>query len=70
MLYPEASSAPSGVITAPSGPVSDYLWPILAPDGPLLDIGWCSTGFRMVKYWPLNRSVLSRKWCRKSCEQF
>ena len=39
---------------------------ILALDGAVLDSGWCSTGFRMVKYWPPDGSIP----VRKSWEQF
>ena len=37
-------------ILAPDGEV-------LAPDGAVLAIGWCSTGFWMVKYWLPDGSI-------------
>ena len=55
---------------APDGEVLAMDGEVLAPDGEVLDIGWCSTGSRMVKYWPPDGSILVRKCCRKSWEQF
>ena len=62
--------APDGVVLAMDGVVLAMDGEVLAPDGELLDIGWCSTGSRMVKYWPLDGSILVRKYCRKSWEHF
>jgi hypothetical protein len=52
-----------GVVLAMDGEV-------LAPDGEVLDTGWCSTGSRMVEYWPPDGSIPVRKCCRKSWELF
>ena len=40
--------APDGVVLAMDGVVLAMDGEVLAPDGVVLDIGWCSTGFRMV----------------------
>jgi hypothetical protein len=62
--------ATDGVVLAMDGVVLAMDGEVLAPDGEVLDIGWCSTGSRMVKYWPTDGSILVRKCCRKSWEQF
>ena len=60
VLYPEASSAPSGVITDPSRPVLDYLWPrhwmvqYWTSDGAVLTFGWWSTGLWIGQFCPGN----------------
>ena len=78
LTHPEASTSPSEsqycTIRCPvlhhPVPVLHFPEPILAPDGAVLDIGWSSTGFWMVKYWPPDGSILGRKCCRKSWEEF
>ena len=34
---------------------------VLGTEGEVLDIGWCSTGYRMVQYWAPAGSILVRK---------
>ena len=43
---------------------------ILEPDGKVLDIVWCSPGSQMVKYWPVDGSILIQKCCQESLGQF
>ena len=62
--------APDGVVLAPDGPVLALDGEVLALDGKVLATGWCSTGSRMVQYWPTDGSILIRKCCRKSLGQF
>ena len=43
---------------------------VLTPVVEILDIRWLSVGSRMIKNWPLDGSILVRRCCRKSNEQF